>query len=259
MQATNLHLTFGLHVRFRSLGSLNHLHFWHDNSGAGASASWFVKYFIVRDLQTMEKFHFICQRWLAVEKDDGKVRALSSMLSRVANMIDSQIERLLPVASDSEKAQFSYLISKQTSHNLADEHLWYSVFSRPISNRFTRVQRCTCCFVLLFLAMFLNIVYYDRSKESEQTSNSTMSWTLGPVRISLQQVRSFTEPFLFCVHAIDTFRLSSVLLSNYWHCCRVYSSSKYFVGFGLIIHMYRHCDKHYLKYDQHQRSCSIRI
>ena len=23
----------------------------------------------------MEKFHFICQRWLAVEKDDGKVIA----------------------------------------------------------------------------------------------------------------------------------------------------------------------------------------
>ena len=22
----------------------------------------------------MEKFHFICQQWLAVEKDDGKVR-----------------------------------------------------------------------------------------------------------------------------------------------------------------------------------------
>ena len=59
---------------FRSLGLLNYIHLWHDNSGQGSSASWFCKYLIVRDLQTMEKFHFISQRWFAVEKDDGKVR-----------------------------------------------------------------------------------------------------------------------------------------------------------------------------------------
>ena len=58
---------------FRPLGSLNYIRIWHDNTGEGDSASWFLKYIIVRDLQTMEKFHFICQRWLAVEEDDGKV------------------------------------------------------------------------------------------------------------------------------------------------------------------------------------------
>jgi polycystin 1L2 len=47
---------------------------WHDNTGEGALASWFLKYIVVRDLQTLEKFHFISQRWLAVEKDDGLVR-----------------------------------------------------------------------------------------------------------------------------------------------------------------------------------------
>ena len=57
-----------------SLGLLNCIRIWHDNSGQDSSASWFLKYIIVRDLQTMEKFHFIAQRWFAVEKDDGKVR-----------------------------------------------------------------------------------------------------------------------------------------------------------------------------------------
>jgi hypothetical protein len=52
---------------------LNYIRVWHDNSGNGASASWFLKYIIVRDLQTMDKSHFICQRWFAVEKDDGAV------------------------------------------------------------------------------------------------------------------------------------------------------------------------------------------
>ena len=41
----------------RSLGSLNYLHLWHDNSSPGRSSSWFVKYFIVRDLQTLRKDH----------------------------------------------------------------------------------------------------------------------------------------------------------------------------------------------------------
>jgi polycystin 1L2 len=52
---------------------LNYLHIWHDNSGEGSSASWFLKYIIICDLQTMDKFHFIAQRWFGVEKDDGKV------------------------------------------------------------------------------------------------------------------------------------------------------------------------------------------
>jgi PLAT/LH2 domain len=57
----------------RSLGLLNCIRIWHDNSGQGQSASWFLKYIIVRDLQTMNKFHFIAQRWFAVEDDDGRV------------------------------------------------------------------------------------------------------------------------------------------------------------------------------------------
>ncbi len=58
---------------FRSLGLLNCIRIWHDNTGQSSSSSWFLKYIIIRDLQTMEKFHFICQRWFAVEKEDGKV------------------------------------------------------------------------------------------------------------------------------------------------------------------------------------------
>src|ERR1700733_5593961 len=126
---------------FRSLGLLNYIHIWHDNTGKGSSSSsWFLKYIIIRDLQTMGKFHFISQRWFAVEKDDGK------------------IERVLPVAGEIEKSQFSYLLSKKAYHSVSDGHLWFSIFSRPPSNKFTRVQRCTCCFVLLFLSMFLNIM-----------------------------------------------------------------------------------------------------
>ncbi|CAF4193018.1 unnamed protein product, partial [Adineta steineri] len=138
----------------KSLGLLNCIRIWHDNSGQGSSSSWFLKYLIVRDLQTMEKFHFISQRWFAVEKEDGN------------------IERVLPIASEIEKQEFSYIVSKKSYHSVSDGHLWFSIFSRPPSTKFTRVQRCTCCFVLLFISMFLNIMYYDLSNEAKTNSAS---------------------------------------------------------------------------------------
>ncbi|CAF4459945.1 unnamed protein product [Rotaria sp. Silwood2] len=155
----------------KSLGLLNYIRIWHDNTGQGSLASWFLKYIIVRDLQTMENFHFISQQWFAVEKDDGL------------------IERILPVANEIEKHQFSYVLSKKAYHSISDSHLWFSIFSRPPSNKFTRVQRCTCCFVLLFISMLLNIMYYDLSteaKSSNKTEGSSLS--IGPLHITPEQI-----------------------------------------------------------------------
>ncbi|CAF1000565.1 unnamed protein product [Adineta steineri] len=155
----------------KSLGLLNYIRIWHDNTGEGSSASWFLKYIIVRDLQTLDKFYFISQQWFAVEKDDGR------------------IERTLPIASDAEKQEFSYVLSKKAYHSISDGHLWFSIFSRPPSNKFTRVQRCTCCFVLFFTSMLINIMYYDLSNEanaSSETHNGALS--IGPFYIAPQQI-----------------------------------------------------------------------
>ena len=74
----------------RSLGPLNFLHIWHDNTGEGGDASWFLKSFVVHDLQTMERFDFICQRWFAVEKDDGLVRIPSGPIHSSSSSISSR-------------------------------------------------------------------------------------------------------------------------------------------------------------------------
>lgn len=156
----------------KCLGRLNYLRIWHDNSGKGNSASWFLKYVIVRDLQTLEKSYFLLQNWLAVEKNDGR------------------IERLLPIAGDEDKLKFSYLLSKKAYHSLSEGHLWFSIFSRPASNRFTRVQRATCCFILLFTSMLFNILYYDQAKEAEEKSGST-SLSFGALLITKEQVEQW--------------------------------------------------------------------
>ena len=57
----------------RPLGNLHYLRVWHDNSGKGHDASWYLKYIVIHDVQTHKKYYFLCNRWLAVEHDDGMV------------------------------------------------------------------------------------------------------------------------------------------------------------------------------------------
>ncbi len=147
------------------LGSLNYLRVWHDNSGKGKMASWFLKYIIVHDLQTREKFYFLCQNWLAVEKDDGL------------------IDRVLFVACEKEKTQIKYLIKKHAKQNMSDRHLWFSIFARPVHSSFTRLDRLTCAFVLLFLTMLVNILYYGSVSES-----NTDGLHLGPFNLTIELV-----------------------------------------------------------------------
>jgi hypothetical protein len=88
-----------------------------------------------------------------------------------------------------EKDEFSYVLSKRAYHSISDGHLWFSIFSRPPSNKFTRVQRCTCCFVLFFISMFLNIMYYNLTMEDNMnTSTNNVSLAFGPFFLTLQQV-----------------------------------------------------------------------
>ncbi|CAF1153993.1 unnamed protein product, partial [Brachionus calyciflorus] len=48
----------------KSLGKLYMCRVFHDNSGDTQNeASWFLKHIIVTDLQTKEKFIFLCEKW----------------------------------------------------------------------------------------------------------------------------------------------------------------------------------------------------
>lgn len=150
----------------RRLGSLNFLRIWHDNSGKGSSRSWFLSYIVVKDVQTKERFEFICNKWLAVEKGDGIV------------------ERLLPVAGRDEATQFSHLFHQKSSKNLKDGHLWFSVFLRPPASRFTRVQRVSACMALLYLSMLVNAMWYQRVPPQPKTSG----FEIGPFALSPEQI-----------------------------------------------------------------------
>jgi len=114
---------------------------WHDNSGSGDYASWYLKYIIVYDLQTKEKFFCFCENWLATEYGGGKIeRNLNFVSENEFKEIKRQNERIMD--------------------KFSDLHLWYSVYSKPIGSLFTRLNRVTCCFLSLYLSMFLITTYY---------------------------------------------------------------------------------------------------
>ena len=119
----------------------------------------------MHDLQTREKFYFLCEDWLAVEKSDGL------------------IDRTLSLAGEKQKTQLKYLIQKETKQKLSDGHLWFSVFTRPVYSSFTRLDRVTCCFVLLYITMLMNIMYYGLAN-----SASSGGLELGPFHLTPEQV-----------------------------------------------------------------------
>ena len=149
------------------MGDLTYLRVWHDNSGKGSKASWFLKYVIVHDLQTREKYYFICDQWLAIEKGDGL------------------INRLLPVSCEKQKTEFKYLMAKSAKYSIRDRHLWLSVLLRPVQSSFTRLDRLTCCVVILYLTMLANILYYDAENASNPNALKFGPFTLGPEQLSI--------------------------------------------------------------------------
>jgi polycystin 1L2 len=151
------------------LGNLIHMKIWHDNSGHGNKASWYLKHIVVRDLQQQESFFFKCEQWMAVEKGDGK------------------LERELLVTRDTAlNVEIKYL--KNAENSILNMHLWLSVFYKPVQSTFTRLDRVTCCFVSHYLSMVLCILYYDSTQTSSSDVNS-INFVF--FKISMQQVCIF--------------------------------------------------------------------
>ena len=146
----------------QSLGTLKRLEVWHDNSGL--HPSWFLSSVIIRDVKEHEITLFLCNRWFAVGKDDGKIARSVYPISRKK--------------MNSFKTKFESLVSE----NFADNHLWLSVITKAPKSTFTRVQRATCCLTFLLSAMIANAMFYRLDETPDQRIH------VGPLRFSPRQV-----------------------------------------------------------------------
>jgi len=77
-----------------------------------------------------------------------------------------------------------HLFSQKGKRGLTDDHLWFSVVTRPTRSRFTRIQRLSCCLCLLFTAMLANAMFYG-----QVATSSANGVTFGPFSLSVEQVR----------------------------------------------------------------------
>ena len=63
-------------------------------------------------------------------------------------------------AGDAAVRRFRRLLVAELQRGFFDKHLWLSLWDRPPRSRFTRVQRATCCVLLVCLFLGANAVWY---------------------------------------------------------------------------------------------------
>ena len=97
---------------------------------------------------------------------------------------NTQIDRDIPVAGPENMVEFQHLFSQSTRKKLSDEHIWFSVVTRPPQSRFTRLERVSCCLCLLFTSMLGNALFYERTPDGSGQN----ALTLGPFALTTQQV-----------------------------------------------------------------------
>ena len=147
-----------------SLGTIESLTVWHDNHGL--SPAWFLKRVLVRDLQSDAVTVFICERWLALDEDDGA------------------ITRNLTPADEKDLTSFSRLFNSKLYKDFTDAHLWFSVILKPSRSAFTRAQRASCCLCLLCTAMVTSAMFFGQTA----TGDDSDSIVLGPIKLNLRSI-----------------------------------------------------------------------
>ncbi|XP_060576637.1 uncharacterized protein LOC132733957 isoform X2 [Ruditapes philippinarum] len=150
------------------LGDLDYIRIWHDNSGGGSYASWYLSRIDVHDVQRNESFSFLGERWLAVEKEDGL------------------LECILPICKTENLNIFKNRFFMNAKDNLADSHIWISVAYRPQVSNFTRTQRASCALLFVMLTMIANAMFFRGSNEDNYETPAELQ--VGPFRFSLQQI-----------------------------------------------------------------------
>ncbi|XP_049643392.1 polycystic kidney disease protein 1-like 3 [Suncus etruscus] len=151
---------FLLRTQF-SLGALHSLRLWHDNSGA--SPSWYVSQVTVIDMVAKKKWLFLCKCWLATD------------------LGDCERDRIFLPVSEKELFSFRHLFSSMIVEKLTQDCLWLSVATRHPWSQFSRVQRLTCCAVLLLCNMVTNIMFWktnsSAARRGEQVGPFAVTWS----------------------------------------------------------------------------------
>ncbi|XP_078664136.1 uncharacterized protein LOC144907207 [Branchiostoma floridae x Branchiostoma belcheri] len=163
LRGSTLH--FVMPVR-ESLGEVLLLRIWHDNSGKGDTASWFLGSFVVRDMETDVVSYFTCNDWLSPEKGD------------------CEVQKVIYTSTEEELTSFTNVLNEATRDVFYDKQLWASALVAAPGSLFTKAQRLSCCFTLLNTMMLSSAMWY----KAENTTADTRVLNLGFVRFTMQEL-----------------------------------------------------------------------
>ena len=111
---------------------------------------------------------FIVNKWFSIEKDEG-------------TLIHS-----ISAATESETKEFNYLFTNHARQQLADTHIWFSVYARPPQSSFTRCQRLSVAISLLFSVMLANIMFYGAiPPTTPENANTVRGFTFTWPQVSM--------------------------------------------------------------------------
>nr|XP_056718286.1 polycystin family receptor for egg jelly-like [Euleptes europaea] len=132
------------------LGDIFSVHVWHNN--CGSSPNWYLSRVKVHNVKTKEYWLFLCRNWFGLGKADGKIER-SFLVSNPAIPLKKKDYFLIKLAKDME-----------------DSHVWFSVFSQVVTGPFTRVQRISCCLVIMLSNLLFNIMFFSGEEEKQVIS-----------------------------------------------------------------------------------------
>ncbi|XP_067914731.1 polycystin-1 [Heterodontus francisci] len=125
-----------------NLGEIWKIRIWHDNTGL--NPSWHLEHVAVWDKQTDNMYYFLAQDWLSVENERN----------------EGMVEKDVLAACPQELRCFSRIFISQLKRGVSEKHIWLSVWDRLPRSHFTRVQRVTCCTLLMYLFLTAAAAWY---------------------------------------------------------------------------------------------------
>ena len=100
-------------------------------------SAWYLLSVLVHDIQTGEVTRFVADQWLSVDRgtfeDDITIAA----------------------SKETDELESGYLIKAGRARALSDDHVWWSIFTRPLRSRFSRYIICTTLFTIFFYVLLV--------------------------------------------------------------------------------------------------------
>ena len=125
------------------------------------------------------RYLFSCNRWFAEGQEDGRTDRILRLTSK--DSIESGI-----------------ILRSNLNRKFYEDHLWLSIIFRKCRSTYTRVQRLSTAWALLFLTMISNAMWF---KDASDTVTNVV-FSIGPISLTTYQLYASVVSSLTVVPAV---------------------------------------------------------